>query len=341
MQRCLNSPTLHSFINIRDSKKTPKNWGTLILGTNGEASLSPGWHRIAGVCWLNDGTWIQGGSKQTYFEIKIGADNMPDSLVLHPIVITEITKFECISGKVVGTRQKVRITINNEGDDTNSMLYFYAGQSDCRETPLTRIPLLLHRGETATFDVAFFAENTGTYYLNLATTDDGIDYVAKTEVDIIPAPQSPARLELTECTIAPDCQSAQVTVNNRSDEPYHREIVAQLYEEVYNDGNYYYIRSIDQQGAIAPHSTKTLNFRLEGIKAHRNYYLYIGHYLLHTDEFTTQLGTSQYFNSSTTDIAPIKSEASKPAQNSLYRIDGKRANTTALKGINGKKVMMK
>jgi hypothetical protein len=65
----------------------------------------------------------------------------------------------------------VRITINNEGDNTNTMLYFYAGQSDRRETPLTRIPLLLHRDETATFDIAFFAENIGTYNLYLATTE--------------------------------------------------------------------------------------------------------------------------------------------------------------------------
>lgn len=320
-----------------------KNWAGLYLGEYGEVDLSPGTHRIAGICQLEDGTWVIGGSKQTYFEVTVGVNNTLEEVILHPILKKEITAFECISGKVVGTKQKVRITVENQGDDMNGMLYFYASQVDRMDTPLTRVPLLLHGGEVATYDVHFFAENVGKYYLYLSENDDRVNYVAKCEVEVIPAPTQPAQLDLVDCTISTDCTSAVVQVRNNSDEPYHREIVAQLFEELYDDGNYYYIKRMDQAGEIAPNTTKAFTFPLDGIKPNRNYYLYIGHYHLHTDEFTTQLGTSKYFSLSATGVDPVSCTAT-PAHGIIYRIDGTRTSDLNRPGVyimDRKKIMVR
>lgn len=320
-----------------------KNWAGLFMGNGGEVDLAPGCYHIAGICQLEDGTWVQGGNKQTYFEVEIGADNALESVVLHPIQKFEISAFECVSGKVVGTRQKVRVTAHNLGDDINTMLYFYANQSDRLDAPLTRIPVLLHRGETVSYDVYFNAENTGKYFLFLTDNDYGIDYLMRKEVEIVAAPNKPANLELVHCQIAPDCSNIVVEVRNNSDETYYREIVLQLYEELYDDGNYYYIRSTDQPGEIAPSTTKTFTFPLDGIKPNRQYYLYIGHYHLHSDEFTTQLGTSQYFSLSATSVAPV-SCTTTPAHGTIYRIDGTRTanlNRSGVYIVDRKKIMVR
>jgi hypothetical protein len=134
-----------------------------------------------------------------------------------------------------------------------------------------------------------------------------------------------------------------VAVRNNSDETYYREIVLQLYEELYDDGNYYYIRSTDQPGEIAPGATKTFTFPLDGIKPERQYYIYIGHYHLHSDEFTTQLGTSQYFSLSATSVAPV-SCTTTPAHGTIYRIDGTRTadrNRSGVYIVDRKKIMVR
>ena len=89
---------------------------------------------------------------------------------------------------------------------------------------------------------------------------------------------------------------------------------------------------MDQAGEIAPTTTKTFTFPLDGIKPNRNYYLYIGHYHLHTDEFTTQLGTSKYFSLSATGVDPVSCTAT-PAHGIIYRIDGTRTSDLNRPGV--------
>ncbi len=319
------------------------NWTSLSLGEYGEAQLAPGKHRIGAICKVGaDDAWQRAGNKQHYFEVEIGEGGELLSIAIHPIIKTEVTGFECISAEVVGTRLKVRITIENQGDDTNSLLYFYASDTDYMGTPLTRIPLLMKGGETVEYDVYFFPQNVGKYYLWLADNDTGTDYLIKREIDIIAAPEKPSQLTMTNCTIDPNGVTATVEVRNDSDEPYYREIVAMLYEKLYDDGLYYYSKRAEEPGEIAPHSSKTFTFHFDGIKPNSECYIFIGYYEEHTAEFTAQLGVSQFFTTGTTSIHRLPAEAL--SKDAIFSLDGKKADGLHSKGIyiiNGEKRMVK
>lgn len=314
-------------------------WTSLSLGAYGEANLPPGKHRICAICKVGaDDEWRRAGNKQHYFDVEISEAGELLNVTIHPIIKTEVTGLECISSKVAGARLKVRITVENQGDDANSTLYFYASATDHMGSPLTRIPLLLRAGETAEYDVYFFPRYAGTYNLWVADNDDGLNHIAKQEISVMAAPTQPSQLALTRCTIDPNGVTATVEVHNNSDEPYYREIVAVLYEKLYDDNLYYYSKSIEEPGEIAPHSSKTFTFHFDGVKAERECYLYIGYYEHHANDYTAQLGDAQFFTTGTTAIEKLP--LVQPNKSKIFHLNGTRATSLHPNGIyiiNGEK----
>ena len=243
----------------------------------------------------------------------------------------EIASFECLSSAVVGTNLTVRVTVNNQGDDLNSMLYFYVSETDRMGTPVTRIPLLLHGNTTSHYDVSFFPRNVGRYNMWLSNVDDGISYIEKREIDVIAAPTQSAELELFSCTINPHDVSAEIEVRNNGTEPYYREIVAHIYEDLYGDGLYYYLKKVEQYGEIPPHATRTYTFTFDGVTESRNCYINIGYYKNHTDEFSTQLGASQYFTTDVTSLPNVPVSVS--GKGMTFRLDGTKVTRPQQPGI--------
>lgn len=320
-----------------------RNWAGLYMGPYGEVDLTPGVHRIAAVSKAQaEGDWQHAGTKQTYFEVEIGEGNELLSAVIHPIQQMEIASFECLSSPVVGTNLTVRVTVNNQGDDLNSMLYFYVSETDRMGTPVTRIPLLLHGNTTTHYDVSFFPRNVGRYNMWLSNVDDGFSYIEKREVDVIAAPTQPAELELLSCTINPHDVSAEIEVRNNGSEPYYREMVAHIYEDLYGDGLYYYLKKVVQYGEIPPHATRTYTFTFDGVTERRNCYINIGYYRNHTDEFSTQLGASQYFKTDVTSLQQVPVPES--GKGNTFRLDGTKVMRPHQPGIyiiNGQKRLVK
>ena len=320
-----------------------RNWAGLYMGPYGEVDLAPGVHRIAGVSKVQtEDDWQHAGTKQTYFEVKIGEGNELLSAVIHPIQQMEIASFECLSSAVVGTNLTVRVTVNNQGDDLNSMLYFYVSETDRMGSPVTRIPLLLHGNTTSHYDVSFFPRNVGRYNMWLSNVDDGVSCIEKREIDVIAAPTQPAELELLSCTINPHDVSAQIEVRNNGTEPYYREMVAHIYEDLYGDGLYYYLKKVVQYGEIPPHTTRTYTFTFDGVTERRNCYINIGYYKNHADEFSTQLGPSQYFTTDVTSLQQVPVSVS--GKSMTYRLDGTKVMHPQQPGIyiiNGQKRWVK
>jgi hypothetical protein len=165
----------------------------------------------------------------------------------------------------------------------------------------------------------------------LSNVDDGVSYIEKREVDVIAAPTQPAELELLSCTINPHDVSAEIEVRNNGTEPYYREIVAHIYEDLYGDGLYYYLKKVEQYGEIPPHTTRTYTFTFDGVTERRNCYINIGYYKNHTDEFSTQLGPSQYF---TTDVTSLpKVPVSVSGKGMTFRLDGTKVTRPQQPGI--------
>ena len=320
-----------------------RNWAGLYLGPYGEVDLPPGVHHISAISKMpTQEVWQRAGGKQTYFEVEIAEGNDLVSVVLHPIQQMEIAAFECLSSSVVGTRLKARVTIENKGDDLNSMLYFYAAAADQMGAPLTRIPLLLHRGETMHYDVYFQPQAAGKYYLWISDTDDGLSYLERRELNIVEGPSRPANLELLSLTVNPQEASAEVIVRNNSEEPYYRELVAHVYEDLCGDGLYYYQKKVEQFGEIAPHETAVRTFTFDGVTLGRSCYISIGYFQNHTDEFSTQLAVSQPFSVGTTTV--IHTPMPQGRDRMIFKIDGTRVSRPVERGIyiiNGKKRLVK
>jgi hypothetical protein len=176
----------------------------------------------------------------------------------------------------------------------------------------------------------------------LSNVDDGVSYIEKREIDVIAAPTQPAELELLSCTINPHDVSAEIEVRNNGTEPYYREMVAHIYEDLYGDGLYYYLKQVKQYGEIPPHATRTYTFTFDGVTERRNCYIYIGYYKNHTDEFSTQLGASQYFKVDTTSVSATPMPQGRDGM--IFKIDGTQVARPVEKGIyiiNGKKRFVK
>ena len=319
------------------------NWAGLFMGPYGEVDLTPGVYRIAAVTKAQaEADWQHAGTKQTYFEVEIGEGRELLNVTLHPIQQMQITAFECMGTPVVGTKVKVRITIDNLGDDLTSMLYFYVSQTDNMGTPTTRIPLLLHGRSTSHYEVSFYAPNTGAYTMWLSDVDDGYTYSEKRVLEVVPAPTQSANLELLSSQVTPHDVSGEIEVRNNSDEPYYRGLVAYLYEDLYGDGLYYYQKKIDLYGEIPPHEVKRFTFSFDGVTQNRNCYIYIGYYQQHTDEYATQLGGNLYFQSGTTVVEQISLSPLRPT--CIYRLDGtpvKRPSQQGIYIVNGEKRYLK
>lgn len=309
------------------------NWAGLYLGPYGDIDLPSGSYRIAAVCKMqDDGAWERAGNKQTYFELRIMENGELTNVVLHPITKMEIAGFDCLGSAVVGTNLKVRVTVENQGDDMNSMLYFYVSETDRMDAPLTRIPLLLRGYETTTYDVSFYAQNVGTYYMWISDVDDRVSYLAKRELNVLPAPLSPSNLTLMGLMVDPNDMTAVAQVRNDSDEPYYRGLAAYLFEDLDEDGNYFYVKKVEVHEEIAPRSSALFTFTFDGFSSHHPCYIYIGYYASHTDEFTAQLGAAHYFQTGTTAVATVQTNAQRNPP-LIYRLDGTRVVHPLQRGI--------
>lgn len=108
-------------------------------------------------------------------------------------------------------------------------------------------------------------------------------------------PVKPASLQLTKCSIDSNKLIVKPTIRNLSSEPYCRDIVAFLLENLYDDGYLYATEMLVQPGDIEPNEKKEFTFDFHFAKSNNACAIYIGYYKNYNDTSYVQLGGYQHF----------------------------------------------
>ena len=323
--------------NYGDNKYIGLNFDT-------ELSLSPGKYLIATVCRAKSSTkWVRVGGKTKYFEVDIAANGSVEKITVHPVKQYSVLGAEPASNMIASSEQKVKITIQNQADELTGIMYLFASKTTEKGTFQSYAPLLMKENETNDYYLVFTPESAGRYNIWFSENPDGSNPVYQTEVTVNEAPKKPASLQLTKCPIDKDELIAKPTIRNLSDEPYCREIVAILMENLYDDGYLYGTEMIQEQGDIEPNVRKEFVFDFKSAKSNNKCAIFIGYYKKHTDKDYVQLGGYQHFTSGETPVESVE-EDNVLEGGALYRLDGTKMEMPE-KGIiyikNGKKYILK
>ncbi len=304
--------------------------------------LSKGTHRIATVCAsLNDYQWKRVGSKQNYFVVEMGDNGKVLNVSMSPVIKAKIN-CELDGNLVAGVEQKVKVTVTNEGDEMNSVIYLFASPTTTKGEPQSRAAILLKENESIDYILTFTPETSGTYNIWLTQDANGNAVIAQTQVRISPAPLLPSNLSLVKYNIDKNEVSATISIKNNSTEGYYREIEAMLYENLYNDNMVYLMERITLPGNIPSGATKTYNIKFHGAQSYNLCGILIGYYANHNDYGYTELSDMLWF---TTGDTPVESIEATPTDKApVYRLDGTKVDAPAHNGIyisEGKKIIVR
>ncbi|MBO5698624.1 MAG: hypothetical protein J6R79_01280 [Bacteroidaceae bacterium] len=147
-------------------------------------------------------------------------------------------------------------------------------------------------------------------------------------------------MELTQCTIDKENVSVVIRITNHSTEPYYRDILVILLEDVHNTGDLDEMEEQFLSGDIAPGQYKDFAVKFKSPKNDNRRAIYIGYYANHTDDDNSQLGDTQEFDTEVTSVTSIPvSTTTTPI---FYSLDGTKVTTPQRSGIyiiDGKKVV--
>lgn len=291
------------------------------LNFDTDMSLSAGKYLIATVCRASGSTkWKRVGGKEKYFEVDIVTNGRVEKITQHPLKEYSVLGVEAEGNMVAKAKQNVKVTLQNMGDDLNTVMYLFASKNSVKGKYQSYAPILLYAGETADRYLSFVPEEPGKYTIWLSERSDGNDPLYQTEITINEPPKKAASLQLTKCGIDADKLIAKPTIRNLSTEPYYREIVVFLLENLYDDGYLYGTEMLSEPGNIEPNKRKEFTFDFKSAKSNNQCAFFIGYYKMHTDKDYVQLGGYQHFTSGETPVESVEESALEGG--ALYRLDG-------------------
>lgn len=317
-------------------------WVGLDLASD-NIKLSARTYRIATVCRPSGATeWKRVGSAQNYFEVVISPTGSITKLTQHPIIDVALTSIKATGNKIAGVQQNISLELQNNGDEVYTNLYLFASLNNTKGEAASRTTVIMKKGESREFNLHFTPETYGTYNIWLSQSADGSTHILKDNIEISPAPSKPSNLSLVSCAPNTTEVSAEVKIKNNSTEGYYREIVAILFENLYNDGKLWGTEVLTLPGDITSGATKTFNFKFHGADSYSQCAILIGYYANHKDANYTQLGNYVWFTTGETPIESI--EGSNILEGPVYRIDGAKVSKPVHNGIyisNGKVLITK
>ena len=295
--------------------------------------LPKGTYRIATICRPNDSiAWKRVGSNQNFFVVEFDA-NHNISIWQSPTIECSAIDCKIIGSLVVGTTQKLQVTLENEGDELHSILYLYAGSENAQESLHSRTAVLMKEGEVSDYVLKFVPDTVGAYDLYVLLYDvysNLLDYV-EMQVIVNEAPKKPSDLTLVSYDVDVEEFSVTVKIRNNSTEPYCRDIGAQLFHEGTNDEPVQdCIRTLPAD--IAPGETETFKFLLDGLKSNTEYALQVMYNVKHTGDEHQVLGEVR-FTTGETAVENIDATTEMTIPILIYRLDGTRVMDCKQNGV--------
>lgn len=293
-----------------------------------EGDLPEGTHHVATICKLNpDDVWQRIGGSQSYFEVVIGEDNEVKSVVLHPVRKLKITNITYSDKIVANMPFEVKATVENIGDDVNMPLRLVATSKDGTQFfGFTYAPLYMRQHEIMECYSELSIPVGGDYNLWIAETMDTVNYYAKFQVEVLPAPKSPANLEIIKAEIDPNGVVANFTIRNHSEEPYYRGLAFILYGYDSVGGGYSIKETVVSSKEIQPGGIEEYSVLFNEVESNCEFSLYVEYYHNHYDYYATRLGDVYTFKSGSVSVEEVKVPIN--TYGTIYRLDGTRLKHT-------------
>ena len=145
--------------------------------------LSEGSHMLVPICIIKGETeWKRCKSGDVYFEVTVSGGAM--TIVGHPVESLQIDEFSLASGGSPGSRQTVRLSMTNLGDNIEKKFYIYKGTAENMGEYAGSVTVKIASGNTKTYTTSIGKLDAGNYTLYLTTQYGGDQYMAKTDITI-------------------------------------------------------------------------------------------------------------------------------------------------------------
>ena len=300
----------------------------------GKHSLPEGTYRIATICRPNDSiAWKRIGSNLDFFVVEFDA-NHNISIGQSPVIDCSAIDCKIIGSLVVGTTQKLQVTLKNEGDELNSMLYLYASSENVQDSLHSKTAVLMKEGEVSDYVLTFVPDTVGAYDLWVGLYDIYSNLLDSVEMQVIvnEAPKMPSNLTLVSYKVDEEEEfSVTVNIKNNSTEPYYRNIGAELFRKG-DYGETLFEGSRTLPADIAPGQTGTFKFLLGRRKDNTEYALIVYCYVKHTGDEYQVLGDVR-FTTGETAVESIEATTEMSTHVLIYRLDGTRVMDCKQNGV--------
>ena len=256
--------------------------------------LSDGIYRFYPFSRLVDKDWYRvSGDFKTYLQVTVRGGNII-SIEKYPHPSLAFSGMECVSNKVVGLPQEIKLTATNSGDEFNGLLYLFASKnSNKKGNCCCKTNIVVEEDASEEVSLYFTPSSTGTWYVWACTDEKGKDVVGQIQVDIRNLPTTATKLEVVDCYIdARPTTKVFLNVKNKGSDGYFMPIFCYLFKA---PGGY----SIDgiKSGYlnIAKGETANLTFEFDELETGVDYFVCFQNYTDHQNGQTEWLGDIYFF----------------------------------------------
>ena len=252
-----------------------------------------------------------------------------------------VTSIDILGGPYVGSNQMVNVTVESHKGDYHP-LYLFASKTDDMGTAVYAAGADIKENSSEVVALYFKPEETGTWNLWVCTDSEGKNIVGQTTEEITDIPTEEALLKSSNVKLSPGTTTTlTLTINNKGNVAYHREITAYLY--IFDETSSSRIQTVNTRPLkIAPGDSIVQTITFEGLEEGMEYRITGYYYRKHNENKRTPLVSQEFTVPSGSGIREVIRETDKAP---WYSVDGRRwADKPRKRGLyihRGKKVVIR
>ena len=136
--------------------------------------------------------WYTGcNSDIHYFEAVYNANGVP-TLTAHPIISLQVADISFSGSLYMNEVQPVDITVTNNADEYYGVLYLFASKTQTKGKAVNKGGITVQKNKTASLTFEWTPTATGTYYIWVATDENGNNVIGTSSVNIGTNQNAPA-----------------------------------------------------------------------------------------------------------------------------------------------------
>ncbi len=304
------------------------------------ADIPSGTHKLVPISKeLNTAEWKSAVSSLSYIEVTANSRGFVQA-VQHPIQKISASSFQWERMPVAKRSYGVDVTLKNDGDEFNGMLYIFVSKNnffwgdfvDCEGA-------FVKAGKTDVVTLHPTFTGSGTYRVMVSTDSEGTTVVGETTVDVIAQPTGKINVKLESFTYSQSGNTVtyRAIVTNNAMQRYINGLRFNFYGGPSSQQQMPYISHYSYYDIIEPGETATITFSFDGLET-GNSYAAVAYAFENTTNKTKELGISGWLDVTDTGINDIIVDdnitapyytlqgvmVEKPKKNELYIHNGKK-----------------